>query len=132
MVRAISSWFDSPALLWGLGAFSALAVIASVLLVPRYLASLPPDFLTSDAQQHGGSMAWRVARNALGVVLVLLGIAMLILPGQGLLTLLVGVMLVDFPGKHRLVQRLLGRPKVLKVVNKLRGKHGKPPLTLTR
>jgi hypothetical protein len=129
MVSAISSWFSHPALLWGLGIFSVVAVVASVLLVPRYLASLPQDFLVSDGHQEGGSMAWRVARNVLGVLLVVLGVLMLILPGQGLLTLLVGVMLVDFPGKLKLVQRLLARPKVLSVVNKLRGKHGKPPLT---
>lgn len=73
-------------------------------------------------------MLWRVLRNVLGVVLVLLGIAMLLLPGQGLITLLVGVLLVDFPGKQRLVQRILGRPKVLSVVNKLRARHGAPPM----
>jgi hypothetical protein len=128
-VDAISSWFSHPALLWGLGIFSVVAVVASVLLVPRYLASLPQDFLVRDAHQDGGSMAWRVARNVLGVLLVVLGVLMLILPGQGLLTLLVGVMLVDFPGKLKLVQRLLGRPKVLGIVNKLRAKRGSPPLT---
>jgi hypothetical protein len=73
-------------------------------------------------------MAWRVARNLLGVVLVLLGVLMLVLPGQGILTLLVGVLLVDFPGKHKLVQRLLSRPKVLGIVNKLRTHRGSPPL----
>jgi hypothetical protein len=128
-VDALSSWFSHPGLLWGLGIFSVVAVVASVLLVPRYLASLPQDFLVSDAQQEGGSMAWRVARNLLGVLLVVLGILMLLLPGQGLLTLLVGVMLVDFPGKLKLVRRLLGRPKVLRIVNKLRAKRGSPPLT---
>jgi hypothetical protein len=88
---------------------------------------LPPDFLTAgDREKH--SMAWRVVRNVLGVLLVLLGVAMLLLPGQGLITLMVGVLLVDFPGKQRLVQRVLGRPKVLKAVNKLRAKRGSPPL----
>jgi hypothetical protein len=132
MVSTISSWFSHPALLWGLGIFSVVAVVASVLLVPRYLASLPPDYLVNDAKRDEGGMAWRIARNALGVVLVLLGIAMLLLPGQGLITLLVGVLLVDFPGKQKLVRRLLGRPKVLRVVNKMREKRGSAPLTLTK
>jgi hypothetical protein len=69
-----------------------------------------------------------VLRNLLGVLLVLLGIAMLLLPGQGLLTLLVGLLLIDFPGKHQLVVRLLTRPKVLSVVNKLRAHRGAAPL----
>jgi hypothetical protein len=125
---ALESWLDQPALLWGLGCFSVLAVAGSIVLVPRYLAKLPPDFLTAgDHEQH--SMAWRVVRNGLGVVLVLLGVAMLLLPGQGLITLMVGVLLLDFPGKQRLVQRVLGRPKLLKAVNKLRAKRGCPPLT---
>jgi hypothetical protein len=124
---ALESWFEHPALLWGLGGFSVLAVVGSIVLVPRYLAKLPPDFLTAgDREKH--SMAWRVVRNVLGVLLVLLGVAMLLLPGQGLITLMVGVLLVDFPGKQRLVQRVLGRPKVLKAVNKLRAKRGSPPL----
>ncbi len=128
MVDALSTWFSHPALLWGLGVFSVVAVVASVLLVPRYLASLPADFLLNDAPRKQASMPLKIARNALGVLLVLLGLAMLLLLGQGLITLLVGVILVDFPGKQRLVQRQLGRPKVLSVVNKLRRKHGSPPL----
>jgi hypothetical protein len=124
---AVESWLEQPALLWGLGGFSVLAVVGSIVFVPRYLAKLPPDFLTAgDHEQH--SVTWRVVRNGLGVVLVLLGVAMLLLPGQGLITLMVGVMLLDFPGKQRLVQRVLGQPKVLKAVNKLRAKHDRPPL----
>lgn len=123
----IESWVDLPALLWGLGGFSVVAVVGSIVLLPRYLAQFPADFLKAgDRQQH--SVAWRVVRNVLGVLLVLLGIAMLLLPGQGLITLLVGVLLVDFPGKQRLVQRILGGPKILKAVNKMREKSGSPPL----
>jgi hypothetical protein len=124
---ALDRCLEHPALLWGLGGFSLVAIVCSIVLVPRYLAHLPPDFLTAGDREHH-STAWRIARNGLGVVLVLLGIAMLLLPGQGLITLMVGVLLVDFPGKQRLVQRVLGRPKVLKVVNKLREKRGSPPL----
>ncbi len=127
MMHALERWFDHPALLWGLGGFSVLAVLCSIVLVPLYLAKLPPDFLTiGDLQQH--SMVWRIARNALGVVLVLLGLAMLLLPGQGLITLMVGVLLLDFPGKQQLVQRVLGQAKILKAVNKLRETRGSPPL----
>jgi UPF0716 family protein affecting phage T7 exclusion len=104
-----------------------LAVVASVLLVPRYLASLPPDYLHG-TRRDGASMPVKVLRNLLGVVLVILGIAMLLLPGQGLLTLLVGLLLVDFPGKQQLIRRVLGRPKILSLVNKLRARHHVTPL----
>jgi putative transmembrane protein PGPGW len=128
MIDALVRWFENPALRWGLMAFSVLAVCASVVLVPRFLASLPPDYLQSKSQAQPTSPLLRVGRNLLGVVLVLLGIAMLLLPGQGLLTLLVGLLLVDFPGKHKLVTRLLSRPKVLSVVNKLRAHRNAVPL----
>jgi hypothetical protein len=127
-VQTLESWFSHPAVLWGCGIFSVIAVVSSIVFVPRYLAKLPRDYLTKDEQRSDAGVAGRVARNLLGVVLVVLGVLMLILPGQGILTLLVGVLLVDFPGKHKLVQRLLGRPKVLRVVNKLRARHGSPPL----
>ena len=127
-VDTIEGWFDNPAVLWGVGGFSVVAVVASILLVPRYLATLPQDFLKKKSHDAGGSMPWRIFRNVLGVLLVALGVAMLLLPGQGLITLMVGVLLVDFPGKHKLVCKVLRRPKILSGVNKLRAKHQKPPL----
>jgi preprotein translocase subunit SecY len=127
MTSALSSWLSNPVVDVCLVVFSIVAVVASVVLVPRFLAQLPVDYLRSEAGQTL-SMPMRILRNLLGIVLVLLGIAMLLLPGQGLLTLLVGVLLVDFPGKHRLVVRALSRPKVLALVNKLRAHRGSPPL----
>lgn len=127
MTSAFSSWLSHPALLWGLGCFSVLAVLASVLLVPRYLASLPPDYLHGKSRDSA-SLPFKIVRNAFGIVLVLLGIAMLLLPGQGLITLLVGLLLIDFPGKQKVIRRLLGRPKILNLVNKLRARHQVPPL----
>jgi hypothetical protein len=131
MIRTLMTWLETPAVDWGLGIFSILAVLASVLLVPRFLARLPVDYLTaSESGSQAQSMPVRVLKNLLGVVLVLLGVAMLLLPGQGLLTLLVGVLLLDFPGKKALVRRLMRRPKVLAVVNKLRARRHCPPLAI--
>jgi hypothetical protein len=61
----------------------------------------------------------------LGVVLSLPGV-----PGQGLLTILIGVMLVDLPGKRRFERWLLGRPHVLAGVNRLRARFRQPPIVL--
>jgi Putative transmembrane protein (PGPGW) len=73
-----------------------------------------------------------VGKNVLGWVLVVLGILMSLpgVPGQGLLTVLLGIMLVDFPGKHRLEQKLLHRPAIKNSINKLRARFGKPALQL--
>jgi len=131
MIHSLVSWLSHPAVDWSLGIFSIVALLASVVLVPRFLASLPPDYLRAGKQAEASSVVLRALRNLLGVVLVLLGVAMLVLPGQGLLTLLVGLLLVDFPGKHQLICRILSRPKVLSVVNRLRGHRGAPPLVPT-
>nr|ALS89399.1 TIGR02611: TIGR02611 family [uncultured bacterium] len=73
-----------------------------------------------------------VGKNILGVLLVALGIVMSIpgVPGQGILTILLGVMLLDFPGRRGLERKLVGRPQVFKTINKLRHRFGKPALVL--
>jgi hypothetical protein len=73
-----------------------------------------------------------IAKNAIGVLLVLLGIVMALpaVPGQGLLTLLVGLMLVDFPGRRALEYKLISRPSVLRAVNRLRTMFSRPPFIL--
>jgi hypothetical protein len=71
-----------------------------------------------------------IVRNVAGYLLIVLGAIMSLpgVPGQGILTILMGVMLVDLPGKHRAERWLLTRRGVLSGVNKLRAKLGKPPL----
>lgn len=73
-----------------------------------------------------------VGKNIAGVLLVALGIILSLpgVPGQGLLTVLLGVMLLDFPGRTTLEQKLLSRPSIVKAINSLRGRFGKPPLQL--
>jgi hypothetical protein len=73
-----------------------------------------------------------VGRNILGVFLVGLGIVLSLpgVPGQGILTILLGIMLLDFPGKRTLEYKLVSRPKVRDAINKLRKKFGKPELIL--
>lgn len=72
------------------------------------------------------------AKNVLGILLVALGIVMSIpgVPGQGILTILLGIMLLDFPGKRSLERKLVSRPHVLKAINKLRNRFGKASLVL--
>jgi hypothetical protein len=72
----------------------------------------------------------RILKNLLGAVLVVVGALMLLTPGQGLLTILIGIMLLDFPGKRTLERKLLGRPGVRNALNRLRARFGKPPLVL--
>jgi hypothetical protein len=64
-------------------------------------------------------------KNVLGVVLLIAGLIMLIAPGQGLLTIMIGLTLIDFPGKYRLESWFVTRPAVWKSVNWLRRRAGR-------
>lgn len=71
-------------------------------------------------------------KNLLGVALVVVGIILSLpgVPGQGFLTILLGIMLLDFPGKQKLEHKIVSRPQVLNAINKLRKRFGKPELVL--
>jgi hypothetical protein len=77
-------------------------------------------------------VALLVLKNACGIVFLIAGIAMLILPGQGFLTVLIGVMLVNFPGKYRLERRFIRIRPVARSINWIRSRAGQPPLRMPR
>jgi hypothetical protein len=114
------------------GVFVGSIAAAAVLLV-----RLPATYFL-DGHPRGGwgdrhvVIRWAalVVKNLVGAVLVGGGVLMLVTPGQGALTILIGVMLLDFPGKRRLERKLIGRPAVLRAINRLRTRFGKPPVVL--
>ena len=121
-------------LLVGLGIFSVVCFVASLVGIPFLIARVDRDYFLHPRplRPPGGWTPWRalrtIAKNLVGLILVLAGLAMLVLPGQGLLTLLVGVLLMDFPGKFALEQWLVRRRSVLRALNWRRKRAGKPPL----
>jgi len=66
----------------------------------------------------------------LGGLLVLLGIVLLVTPGQGLVSIVAGLAIMDFPHKHTLLKRMVGQKHVLQSVNRLREKCNRPPLRM--
>jgi hypothetical protein len=71
-----------------------------------------------------------IAKNLLGLIVIAVGVLLSIpgVPGQGLLTILIGLMLLDIPGKRRLIHYLVRRPGVLRTLNYVRARFGRPPL----
>ncbi|MEZ5988721.1 MAG: hypothetical protein R3F30_06285 [Planctomycetota bacterium] len=109
----------------------SLAITAIVL--PIVIVRLPEDYFAYDrlpdpGPGHPWLWAERIARNLVGGVLFLLGIPMLIGPGQGLLTIFVALLLLDFPRKHALLRRVVAYPRVLRFLNRVRARRGRPPL----
>ncbi|MGF1546973.1 MAG: PGPGW domain-containing protein [Thiotrichales bacterium] len=124
-----------PWLFW-LGGLSAITFIASVVLIPWLVIGLPTDYF-ADRQSHLSRMhrqhptryqLIKIAKNALATLLILAGILMLVLPGQGLLTILIGISISDFPGKYRLERRLVRQPGIFRALNWIRERYHKPPL----
>lgn len=111
----------------------------SVAIVSFIMVTIPADYFQPDrprnlwSDRHAAVRLFGVvAKNFVGGILVVLGILMSIpgVPGQGILTILLGIMLLDFPGKRSLEYKIVNRPQVLKTINKLRHKFGKPSLVL--
>ena len=125
----------SATLVWWMAAVSIASLVLIALLLPPVVSRLPADYFMRKHGEHRrtGARSWLafLGKNALGVLFIVVGIVMLVLPGQGLLTLLVGLLLVDFPGKRKLELKLVRRPRVLKFLNKMREKRGKPALQVT-
>lgn len=114
----------------GLGVVLLVLGVASLIALPVLLARIPSDhFVAPPKAVRAGSLQWfgRIFKNVFGAVLLLLGIVMLVLPGQGLLTIIGALVLLDFPGKRRLERWLVLRPKVLRSLNRLRARVGRPP-----
>jgi hypothetical protein len=123
---------------WGLAISVALAVgslaIAALVVVSwapdRFKIGAPDAFLQT---RHAVVRALaRVGKNLAGVVLVLLGFVMALpgVPGQGILTMIIGLTLLDFPGKRAFERRLVSRPFILRQLNALRARFGRAALEL--
>ncbi|MDO8860808.1 hypothetical protein Q6D67_03755 [Haliea sp. E1-2-M8] len=124
------------ALLWWGSGLSLLCLVATAVGVPWVVSRLPRDYFNKPRRS-----VWRsygnvprlvlilgVLKNIVGALLMLLGLIMLVTPGQGLLTLLVGLLLINFPGKYRFERWLVRHRGVLTALNWLRRRGGQPPL----
>jgi hypothetical protein len=142
MIDRIVAWVLED-LTWGgvfFGASLFLAtLVGSLLVVGVLLVKLPvtyfQDFHSRDfwVDRHPAlRLTARIGKNVLGAILVVVGIVLMLpgVPGQGMLTILIGLMLLDVPGKRRLERRIVGRRRILKAINRLRKRFGRPPLVL--
>ena len=104
------------------------STIFSMLIAGAVLLALPADYLREGdrSQRHWTA---RIVRTVVGIILVAVGIVLSVpgVPGQGILTILAGLTLIEFPGRHHLIRALLGRPAVLHAVNRVRVRFNRPP-----
>jgi hypothetical protein len=116
-----------------------VSFFANLGIVSLILVKLPADHFSKNRKTKfwSGPRPWLhaakvIGKNIAGILLVALGVVLSLpgVPGQGLLTVLLGIMLLDFPGRDRLEQKLLSKPSIVNTINSLRGRFGKKPLEL--
>ncbi len=121
-----------PAWVWAAASLGSLAMAAlGVAGLPRVVARLPVDWFVRPAVPFAAALrahpARVVGRNLVGLLLVLLGVALLFLPGQGVLTILVGLFFTDLPVKGRALRWLGRRPALSRGLQRLRAWADAPP-----
>jgi hypothetical protein len=133
------AWIQSHEILLGwLFAVSVLMFFGSILAIPWLVIRIPADYFL---RQHHYADRWKprhpllriaflAAKNLFGVLLLLAGIVMLVGPGQGILTILVSLLFLDFPGKFAMERRFVRLRPVQKTIAWIRAKAGRPPLEL--
>ncbi len=130
-------WVFNDALMLGLGIFSVITFIGSLILVPVLVCYLPEDYFLREKRRkflEGRNGVIRgiavVIKNFLGLLLIIAGILMLFLPGQGVLTILLGIAFLDVPGKYYFERNMIRRKLVYTPLNWIRKKGGKSAFTL--
>ncbi len=123
----------SPTLIWmavGGLVFSLLGGLAASIIVVK----LPKDYFSKPKKKHRKGSFWHnalwVGKNVLGVVLVLGGVVLMMpgVPGPGVVVILLGLTITDIPGKHKLLLWIVRHPRVMRSMNKLRHRFGRPDL----
>ena len=125
-------------LLLGIGLFLA-SLVLSFAAIAIVMVKIPANYFSSHYKQDflpdsPWLVRWSavILKNILGVVLIILGILLSLpgVPGQGILTILLGLIMLDIPGKRPIEAKIIQRPTVLAAINKLRAKYNKPQLIL--
>jgi len=117
-----------------------LAITVSIVYFMIMIGSIiymRPDYFIKKSTERKGlkqhNLTWyigKIIKNLIGVILMIVGVLMLFLPGQGLLTILLGLFFVDFPGKRKLELRLIRKPAIYKTINNVRAIAKQPPIIL--
>ena len=131
----VDMWSRYQREIWMLGVASAAMLVISAMVIPYLIVRLPADFYAENNHRRRLFQDRPIVRslfltvkNLIGAFLLVAGILMLVLPGQGILTILAALAMLDFPGKRKLEMSILHRPTVMKSINWLRKCAGREPL----
>lgn len=132
----IESYVPANVLIW-FAVSSVVMFVGTLIAIPIILMRLPADYFDTRIprpwmENHHPLLRvlGHIVKNVVGAIFLFAGFLMLFLPGQGVLTMLIGLSLIEFPGKRRVEAKIVGQSAVLNTINAMRAKFGKPPLII--
>lgn len=126
-----SFWTATAVVLIAFAVFAAAATVVLLIL----LFSADENFfirLIEKEEQPFRLTVFAVVKNGFGLFLLIAGILMLVLPGQGILTVLISLLFLDFPGRRKLILKILSSEKTEQALNRIRRKFGKKPFNFRK
>lgn len=139
MFAGLNQWVKAhPEVTWWLLAGSVFMFVASAVAVPILVARMRADYFMpcrdraeAFADRHP-VIRWTglILKNLAGFILAVIGLVMFVTPGQGILTLFMGILLIDFPGKRKLELWFIRRPAIHRTIDWIRKKARREPIQL--
>ncbi len=110
---------------------SVTSFIVSILFCTLVIAYLPSDYFLPTGQSSRIKhpvlrIGFKCLKNLFAMLLVIVGIIQIPLPGQGVLTILIGIIISDLPGKRRVERRIIRLPAILATANGIRSRFKRP------
>ena len=128
--------YEYKSFIFWLGLLSFLIFIFSLVSIKWLVALIPSDYFVYKKDSKFKSkypFTWLISmiiKNIIGYLLIIGGILMLLLPGQGLFTIFIGLMMSNYPGKYYIEKKFIAIPSILKTINWLRKQSNKEPIII--
>lgn len=136
VLAQIESYVPANVLIW-FAVSSVFMFVGTLIAIPIILMRLPADYFDIRKprpwmENHHPvlRLLGHIVKNVVGAIFLFAGFLMLFLPGQGVLTMLIGLSLIEFPGKRQVEAKIVGQSTVLSTINAMRAKFDKPPLII--
>ena len=115
-------------LIFYLSMISLITFLVSLILIPILISRIPYDYFSY--HRKNAKQRFKFLKSILGVLLILFGLVMLITPGQGIITMFIGLLFLDFPKRYEVEIYMLKKFNLLDHLNWIRRKFSKPEFSL--
>jgi uncharacterized membrane protein len=121
---------DNYRLIQWVGIAFVLLFFLSLFILRCVIVRLPDDYFLNDSSalnkrsENLISLALRVAKNLFGFLLIICGIILLFIPGQGLATIVLGAWIMDLPWIIKIKRKFVYSRLVKRTLNWVRSKNG--------